>query len=233
MEPALRRHKSAEICRQLGTALDRMLLAGPNGAPVVAVYSAMGSEVDPAAFARYAEEHGATVAFPCMLPKSGNAASLQLNTACAQRGSASALRDASPARRDAVYAQCKAASPHRGGAARRGALPAQRMCMRAASLGMARNAPFIAHPTRPFAIDDPGCARFPLVLPSAIDLIVVPLVAFDARGMRLGYGGGCYDRYLTALRPECQVIGIAFNEQKLGRVPAGPHDRALPRVVCV
>ena len=197
LAPEYRADRSAEICEQLKTALDRMLSDGLCKAPVVAVYSAMGSEVDPAAFARYAEGRGATVAFPCMLPKSGGATGIQHDEVSARRSAASA----------------------------------QRMCMRAASLNMAVKAPFIAHPTRPFAIDDPKCARFPLVLPSEIDLIVVPLVAFDARAMRLGYGGGCYDRYLPELRPDCQVIGIAFNEQRLARIPAGPHDRALPRTI--
>ena len=107
----------------------------------------------------------------------------------------------------------------------------QRMCMRAVRDADAASAPFIAHPTRALPSCDIDPVRYPVVPAAAIDLIVVPLVAFDVRGMRLGYGGGCYDRYLPTLRPDCQIIGIAFDEQQVECVPAGPHDRALPRII--
>ena len=55
--------------------------------------------------------------------------------------------------------------------------------------------------------------------------------AFDRTGARLGYGGGCYDRYLPTLSPACQVIGIAFDEQRVDHVPTDAHDLSLPNIV--
>lgn len=62
-------------------------------------------------------------------------------------------------------------------------------------------------------------------------MIVVPLVAFDRAGARLGYGGGCYDRYLPTLRPDCQIVGIAFEEQRVDHVPTDVHDLPLPNII--
>ena len=62
-------------------------------------------------------------------------------------------------------------------------------------------------------------------------MIVVPLAAFDRAGARLGYGGGCYDRYLPMLSPECQIIGIAFDEQRVDHIPTDAHDLPLPNII--
>ena len=107
----------------------------------------------------------------------------------------------------------------------------QRMCMRAVAAGDTSAAPFISHPTRAIAAADIDSARFPIVPAEALDMIVVPLVAFDLTGARLGYGGGCYDRYLPTLRPDCQIVGITFDEQCVDRVPTNAHDLPLPRII--
>lgn len=107
----------------------------------------------------------------------------------------------------------------------------QRMCMRAVSADDASEAPFIAHPTRAFAATDIDSSHFPIVPAKALDMIVVPLVAFDRTGARLGYGGGCYDRYLPTLSPACQIIGIAFDEQRVDGVPTDAHDLPLPHII--
>lgn len=107
----------------------------------------------------------------------------------------------------------------------------QRMCMRAVAADDASAAPFITHPTRAFAAADIGSNRFPIVPAEALDMIVVPLVAFDQTGARLGYGGGCYDRYLSMLSPACQIVGIAFDEQRIDHVPTDVHDLPLPNIV--
>ena len=64
-------------------------------------------------------------------------------------------------------------------------------------------------------------------------VLVVPLLAFDARGFRLGYGGGFYDRTLAALRAAgpCLAIGYGFAAQQVATVPTGPHDVALDLIV--
>ncbi len=107
----------------------------------------------------------------------------------------------------------------------------QRMCMRAVAADDASATPFIAHPTRAFAATDIDSSRFPIVPAEALDMIVVPLVAFDRAGARLGYGGGCYDRYLPTLSPACQIIGIAFDEQRVDHVPTDAHDLPLPHII--
>ena len=61
------------------------------------------------------------------------------------------------------------------------------------------------------------------------DLLLVPLLAFDRQGRRLGYGGGYYDRALVAL-PGRTAIGCAFAAQEQERVPAGPDDARLDAV---
>jgi 5-formyltetrahydrofolate cyclo-ligase len=61
------------------------------------------------------------------------------------------------------------------------------------------------------------------------DVLLVPLLAFDRAGRRLGYGGGYYDRTLAAL-PGAKPIGIAYAAQEMAEVPAGPQDMRLPLI---
>jgi 5-formyltetrahydrofolate cyclo-ligase len=65
------------------------------------------------------------------------------------------------------------------------------------------------------------------------DLIFVPLLAFDRRGGRLGYGQGHYDRALAALKAQRQVrlVGLAFAEQEIEAVPVEPHDIPLDWII--
>lgn len=57
------------------------------------------------------------------------------------------------------------------------------------------------------------------VPPDAIDVALVPGLAFDGRGGRLGRGGGHYDRLLPQLRPDCERVGVCFAGQVVDRVP--------------
>ncbi|MCV0394277.1 MAG: 5-formyltetrahydrofolate cyclo-ligase [Rhizobiaceae bacterium] len=65
-------------------------------------------------------------------------------------------------------------------------------------------------------------------------LMLIPLAAFDARGHRIGYGAGYYDRAIDRLHARGlnpPLIGIAFDCQEVDRVPDEPHDVILPRIV--
>src|SRR3954466_13239893 len=65
------------------------------------------------------------------------------------------------------------------------------------------------------------------------DVLLVPLLAFDAQGNRLGYGGGFYDRTIAQLRAVKPVvtIGVAFDEQRIDAVPHTAHDQRLDWVL--
>ena len=75
-----------------------------------------------------------------------------------------------------------------------------------------------------FGVREPAdvCVEVPL---NQLDLVLVPGIAFDARGGRLGRGKGFYDRLLAGVRgAKC---GVAFDEQLVDAVPVGPHDIRL------
>jgi 5-formyltetrahydrofolate cyclo-ligase len=65
------------------------------------------------------------------------------------------------------------------------------------------------------------------------DVALTPLLAFDARGYRLGYGGGFYDRTLAKLRSQRQVlaVGYAFAAQQVETVPVAAYDEPLDWLV--
>jgi 5-formyltetrahydrofolate cyclo-ligase len=72
------------------------------------------------------------------------------------------------------------------------------------------------------------------------DLLLVPLLAFDRQGYRLGYGGGYYDRTLRALRARppspgqakaVRAIGVAFDEQEIDAVPHLDYDETLDGIL--
>lgn len=67
--------------------------------------------------------------------------------------------------------------------------------------------------------------------PARLDLIFLPGRAFDRRGNRLGRGKGFYDRFLAAVRPDCRLIGLAFDEQIVDTLPTEPHDRRMNGVI--
>ncbi|PLX86352.1 MAG: 5-formyltetrahydrofolate cyclo-ligase [Desulfuromonas sp.] len=82
----------------------------------------------------------------------------------------------------------------------------------------------------------PGCFGIPeppegeIVNAAAIDLILVPGVAFDLRGHRLGYGRGYYDRALKE-HGSSLAIGLAYDFQLVDSLPVESHDRSLTAVI--
>jgi 5-formyltetrahydrofolate cyclo-ligase len=71
----------------------------------------------------------------------------------------------------------------------------------------------------------------PRVGPEVVDVAIVPGVAFDPLGGRLGQGGGHYDRLLARLPDDCVRIGVCFACQMVPRVPRAAHDEAVDLVV--
>jgi len=82
-----------------------------------------------------------------------------------------------------------------------------------------------------FGILQPPPATARLVATAAIPLFLVPGLAFDPAGRRLGYGLGFYDRAFADAAPGALKVGLAFELQILESVPADPHDVPLDFVV--
>jgi len=102
---------------------------------------------------------------------------------------------------------------------------------------LAADAPLAFRRWRPIDPLEPGplgtshpTADAPVVDP---DVVLVPLLAFDAEGYRLGQGGGYYDRTLAELaaRRSIVTVGVGFAVQRMDRVPRLEHDRRLDWVV--
>ncbi len=98
----------------------------------------------------------------------------------------------------------------------------------------AKGAPLVFHHAQPdrehirstFGVSEPA-PDWPIAQPA---IFLVPLLAFDAAGTRLGYGGGFYDRTLAAL-PGARAIGIAYAGQEVAALPREPHDHRLAAVL--
>ncbi len=104
--------------------------------------------------------------------------------------------------------------------------------------------PVIIGPEQPLRFREwsPGCpmepGAFGALIPSGgawvdPEVLIVPLLAYDARGYRLGYGGGYYDRTLAALRVRHPVlaVGFAFAAQQVLQVPTDATDQRLDMIV--
>lgn len=64
-----------------------------------------------------------------------------------------------------------------------------------------------------------------------IDFVIVPLLAFDKKGNRVGYGKGFYDRFLSECRPDCKKIGLSFFSPITELIPIDENDIGLDAVV--
>ena len=74
-------------------------------------------------------------------------------------------------------------------------------------------------------------ADAPTVDPSAVELALVPGLAFDRRGGRLGNGGGYYDRLLPTLPADAPRLGVALEALVVPALPREPHDAAVTHLV--
>jgi 5-formyltetrahydrofolate cyclo-ligase len=83
--------------------------------------------------------------------------------------------------------------------------------------------------TTSFEIEQPGIGD--IVLPGQIDCVLVPLLAFDQQGFRVGYGKGFYDRYLARCNSDIITIGVSFFEAEASISDTNQYD--VPLSYCV
>ena len=102
---------------------------------------------------------------------------------------------------------------------------------------MGRKEPLQFHQWKPGDVLE--SSRFGMLEPSKFhpsttpDVVILPLLAYDCHGMRLGYGGGYYDRTLSALRGKSEVlaVGAAYHDQEMDEIPNGDHDQKMDALV--
>ncbi|MBN2096896.1 MAG: 5-formyltetrahydrofolate cyclo-ligase [Candidatus Omnitrophica bacterium] len=83
----------------------------------------------------------------------------------------------------------------------------------------------------PYGILQPKAKNIRVIDPSRIDLILVPGIAFDRQGNRLGRGKGYYDKFLGSLPDDIPRFGLAYQFQVLKRLPVFSHDVAVTKVI--
>lgn len=84
----------------------------------------------------------------------------------------------------------------------------------------------------PYGVYQPKNQFIRKVLLKTIDLVIVPGVAFDQKGNRLGRGGGYFDRFLSKLKKRnVPIFGLAFRFQILDKLPVLPHDIPVNKLI--
>ncbi|MCX7923376.1 MAG: 5-formyltetrahydrofolate cyclo-ligase [Clostridia bacterium] len=82
-----------------------------------------------------------------------------------------------------------------------------------------------------YGILEPRKDKIRPVEPINIDFVIVPGVAFDIAGNRIGYGAGFYDRFLRKVRGDCVKVAVAFDFQVVDTIPVEEHDVPVDMVV--
>ena len=80
-----------------------------------------------------------------------------------------------------------------------------------------------------FGVMEPDYDPAKEVNPDRLDMVIVPLLAFDRNGGRIGFGAGYYDSLLS--RCKCPSVGFAYAFQEVERVPIEKHDRTLTTII--
>ena len=88
---------------------------------------------------------------------------------------------------------------------------------------------FLTKPNRLFP--EESCAEYELVRPEEIGIMLIPGLGFDRDRNRIGYGAGCYDRYLARVPKSCMLVGVCFDIQLMEEVPHGPTDQPLDYII--
>jgi 5-formyltetrahydrofolate cyclo-ligase len=82
-----------------------------------------------------------------------------------------------------------------------------------------------------YNIPEPRAGALRPFAPEQIDLLVVPGVAFDLKGNRLGYGGGYYDRFFPLLKPRTPLVAMVFDLQIVPEVPTDEWDQKVDCII--
>ena len=80
-----------------------------------------------------------------------------------------------------------------------------------------------------FGLMEPDFNVTSIIQPDRFNLIIVPVLAFDRSGARVGFGGGYYDRLLSHC--SCAKVGVAYSFQEVDHVPVESHDERLDIIV--
>lgn len=124
----------------------------------------------------------------------------------------------------------------------RGEFDARKLASRLLQRGWQAAMPIVAETAAPMRFRrwtpvcamDVGCHGIPIPAAGAElvpTIILLPLLAFDPQGFRLGYGGGYFDRTLAALAPRPQAIGVGFELARVADIGPQAHDIGLDKVV--
>lgn len=82
-----------------------------------------------------------------------------------------------------------------------------------------------------YGILEPEYEEDKIMSEESIDLVILPGLAFDSSGGRIGYGAGYYDRFLRKLNPNCKKVGICFDFQMVAKVPMDKNDEYIDFVI--
>ena len=83
-----------------------------------------------------------------------------------------------------------------------------------------------------FGLREPDGPRLGASALATADVVIIPALAIDADGRRLGQGAGCYDRALPHVRPQTPVLAVVFDDERLEQpLPEEPHDRRVDGVI--
>lgn len=82
-----------------------------------------------------------------------------------------------------------------------------------------------------YSIPEPKQEFFRPADPLSVDICLLPGVAFDHSGYRLGYGGGYFDRFLPSLQPDCLKIALAYDFQVLDTLPRTKYDLPVDIII--
>lgn len=82
-----------------------------------------------------------------------------------------------------------------------------------------------------FGIPEPQPFRDKLITPNLFEVLLIPLLAFDIKGNRLGMGGGYYDRLLKKVSADCVLIGLAHDFQCVDELPSEDWDMPLDEII--